>query len=251
MTRSCHGLLTYFRPRGHESLASENRASVPRMSGSGNRTPGGGSAGRGPALGLGPGVGTTTPPAPAVVNAPMFDHGPARVRQFRAHAPHIALGRAQRGVDRIAHDARCINRTRAVGGDEREIVIGDLEPVRQPAPPLTLAALAGDGGQRRRQTDIRLLRTTAPARSAPTLSSSNRPAFKAALDSVTALGSTGERIPPSHAIAAAAHITIAHFPQLNSIRHVSSIYMGRFILARVPAVARLMNDVGRSSRSLP
>ncbi len=41
--------------------------------------------------------------------------------------------------------------------------------------------------------------------------------FKAAPDPVTALGSTGDRIPPSHAIAAAAHITIATF--LNSIRY--------------------------------
>src|SRR5687767_14852223 len=75
MTRSCHGLLTYFSPRGQESRASAKRASTPCMSGIGSRCPGGGSAGRGPVGPLGPGS-VTPPPAPAVLNAIMFDHGP-------------------------------------------------------------------------------------------------------------------------------------------------------------------------------
>ena len=82
-------------------------------------------------------------------------------------------------------------------------------------------------------------------------------AFSAELGSLVALGPMGERMPPSHAIATAAQITIAGFPQLNSIQHVSSvlqhvsaIYKGQFILARVLGGAVLMNE-SRLMRPLP
>src|SRR5689334_5701817 len=108
MTRSCHGLFTYFRPRGHESLALLNCASTPCIFGSGKRTPGAGSAGRGPVeVPPPPPPGTVVEAPPAVVNAITFDHGPiasfssARTR----HSTRLLAASAGSTVYRVTPDA--------------------------------------------------------------------------------------------------------------------------------------------------
>ena len=101
MTRSCHGLLTYLRPRGHDWLASANCASTPRMSGSGRRTPGAGSAGRGPVLVVGSAsatVGAGTGGRERHHVRPRTD----RIAELGANAPQHAL------VRRSGPDQRCI-----------------------------------------------------------------------------------------------------------------------------------------------
>ena len=79
MTRSCHGLLMYFRPRGHDWLllkSPPNRAELAhscRAAAGAHPAADPADAGR---VDTGPVGGTGAVLAPAVVKAITFDHGP-------------------------------------------------------------------------------------------------------------------------------------------------------------------------------
>ena len=196
--------------------------------------PGGGSAGRGPVLVLGPGVGTTWPPEPAVVNAPMFDHGPTAsdISARTRHTYRLAALRAGSTVNRTMPDAS----TAPVPLVTMVAKSLSLTWNRYDRPAITghITALAADGGQLGRQTDIGLFKQRHQR--------NRRRHFQ--VGTVRVQGGTGFR--HGAGLHGRAHSALARhrgggahhnrdFPQLNSI-HVSSIYMGRFILARVSAV---------------